>query len=407
VTRATPTPDGRATHPALLAYRRRNRRLMRGYVGVLVVLMAVILGLVKIAYLRGEITHVSRSDAPAPAAIPAAATGSALTLRWQSTEHPASGTPYQDGIVVTYDAHTVNGRDALTGVVRWHYTRSDETVCSVFQQDASTIAFYDRHGNCDEVTGFATATGVPTFYRTVPDNGRPAIATASNVVMLVTPAAVHVFDNAGAIDRWTWTPASGCSVDQAVTGSKGVLISYHCGTSRQLTLHALTDDTQLWNAVVSGPVIPLTADAVIGAVNPADGIVTTYDATKGTVGRRFGLGAAAIPGLASLAAARASVTVTDSAQLEHDLIFAGGLLSISTPGTVTWRAAAANPATVDADGRVLVADGNRIESLVAVTGKPSATSILTPQPASSSTPSLAYRIGAGVLLANSTVAYYR
>src|ERR1700712_4708679 len=160
-----------AQHPALVAFQDRTRRGMRIYAAVLVGLVVLAFVAVKLAYAHGELNKVSASTGTAPASIPARTTGNALSLAWQSGDQPAGGNPFADGIVVGYDAHTVNGRDALTGAVRWHYTRSDETVCSVLQQDSSTIAIYRRKGNCDEVTGFVTATGVAKWYRTLQDNG--------------------------------------------------------------------------------------------------------------------------------------------------------------------------------------------------------------------------------------------
>ncbi|MCW2530044.1 MAG: uncharacterized protein JWM76_4904, partial [Pseudonocardiales bacterium] len=305
-----PAPTG--SHPALVAYERRNRRAMRTYWLALSVIVLVVLGLVKLAYARGELTHISRADAAAPATIAGSSTLAALTLKWHTSDQPASGTPYQDGIVVTYAGHTVNGRDALTGVVRWHYTRTDETVCQVVQQDSSTLAFYNHHGECDEVTGFTTATGVPKFYRTMPDNGRLSIASAPNVVMIVSTTAVHVIDNAGGIDRWTWTVPSGCATDRALVGSAGALVAFHCGASHQLLLHALTADKELWTVTTPAALLPLDADAFIAAVDPVTGLVTTFSTDKGAVGRKFTLGSLAGLGLAALLVAQASLVATDA-----------------------------------------------------------------------------------------------
>ena len=148
---------------------------MRIYAAVLVGLVVIGFVAVRLAYAHGELSKVSFSTAPAPAGIAPQATGTSLAQVWHSSDRPAGGTPYADGIVVGYDLHTVTGRDAQTGAARWHYTRSDETICSVVQQDSTTIAIYQRKGNCDEVTGFVTATGVAKWYRTLQDNGTSSV----------------------------------------------------------------------------------------------------------------------------------------------------------------------------------------------------------------------------------------
>ncbi|HET6210550.1 MAG TPA: hypothetical protein VFD94_09225, partial [Jatrophihabitans sp.] len=275
-------PD-QAEHPALVEFRSRTRRAIRIYAAVLAGLLVLGFVAVRLAYAHGELSKVSGSTAPATAAIPAQATGTSLAEVWHSSDRPAGGTPYADGIVVSYGLHTVTGRDAQTGSARWHYTRSDETVCSVVQQDSTTIAIYRRKGNCDEVTGFVTATGVAKWYRTLQDNGVSSVTSAPNVVLTVTDHSVHVFDNAGGLDRWNWSVPDGCTAGRALVGSLGVLISLNCGTQHQLVLRDEFKDSTKWTVDTSAAVVPIAATAFVGALDPTTGAVLRYTGTKGAV----------------------------------------------------------------------------------------------------------------------------
>jgi hypothetical protein len=393
------------THPALQVYRIRNRRAMRVYAAAIALVVLLTFAAVRLAYARGEINKVDKASGPAATPLPIALPASKLSLKWHSDDHPAGGNPYSDGVVVTFDQHSVNGRDALTGAVRWHYRRSDETLCSVVQQDSSTIVIYNRRGNCDEVVGFETATGAPKWYRTLTDNGRTVAASAPNVVLLVADHSVHVIDNAGGLDRWAWQSPQNCSVDRALAGSLGVLISYHCGDNRHLMLRALIDSAEKWNIPVREPQVPIAAHALVAAVNPDTAVITTYSADKGAVGQK--LPAVSATGLSNAVSAlpRAQTTTegSGSVNLGVELIRIGtALYALSGKDKLIWTApvtgapwvlnddlvAAPSPA-----GIVLyrVSDGREQQTIsIPSTGD------VTPYP-----------LGAGLLLAGTTTRVYR
>ena len=61
---------------------------------------------------------------------------SALTQAWTLPTDPTLGavaSPY--GVVVTTDATTVTGHDAVTGAVRWSYGRANGPLCAVGSGD--------------------------------------------------------------------------------------------------------------------------------------------------------------------------------------------------------------------------------------------------------------------------------
>jgi hypothetical protein len=390
-------------HPALIAYRRRVGRANRVYAAILVALVVLAFVAVKLAYAHGELNKVSFTTAPAPADLPGSTPGSSLKLAWHTADAPAVGDPYSNGVVVTYAGHTVNGRDAVTGQVRWHYTRSDETLCSVVQQDASTIAIYRRKGNCDEVTGFATATGEPKWYRTLMDSGDTSVSSMSNVVMTVNASIVHVFDNAGGLDRWNWSAPAGCAVRRALAGSAGVLIQLRCGDSTRLALHDLLGETVRWTVSSPLPVVPIAASTFLGAVDPATGTVYRYSSDKGVATKSASIAGARI---ADEPLSDVSVSTSDAAGQQLEFVSAGKLVAFYPDGTVRWSAAATGRPWLVTDAFVASRDAadqvvlRRINS-----GQVQLVSTLSPAPPTGE--SRVFAVGSGLLLAGGDVSVYR
>lgn len=358
-------------HPALVAYQARNSRAMRIYAAILaLVLLAVVLA-VRTAYARGELTHVSSRSAPAPAPIPTGSTADALARTWHSTDRPAAGTPVHDGVVISYDSHSVHGLDARTGKVRWHYTRSDQTICSVLQQDASTIAIYNRHGNCDQVTGIVSATGAVKWLRTVTDNGITEAASAPNVVLTVARHSVHVIDNAGGLDRWNWVAPDRCTVDRALAGSQGVLISTTCGSQHRLVLRGLTSDELKWTVTVPQAMVPVAASAFVGALDPSTGRLHSYSAAKGeqTSSDRLADPDELSAALARLPRASTAVDGFTASGEPMEVLWLGRLYSFAETGKVVWSAPAAGPATVLGADVLAVAGDSTVQRYAGATGR--------------------------------------
>jgi hypothetical protein len=415
----TDVPDTATTeaeHPALAAYQRRTSRATRIYAAVLALLVLLAFIAVKLAYAHGELNKVSFSTAPAPSAVPGALPGAALRRAWHTDDTAAGGTPYDSGVVVSFAGHTVNGRDAVTGAVRWHYTRSDQTLCSVLQQDATTIAIYRRKGNCDEVTGFVTATGEPKWYRTLTDNGTTAAASTSNVVLTVNAHTVHAFDNAGGLDRWNWSVPADCAVRHALTGSAGVLVAMECGGKHQLALHDLIADTVKWTVDTSAAMLPIAADGFVGALDPTTGTVYRYTADKGgatktaqlplaMVGDQSGPGGVPTTG-GGVPTAAAGVTATSAAEQPVQLVFLARLAAFSLDGSLRWTAASTGPGWPTSDAYVISQLGpGRVLLLRTEAGQTQLISTLTPVAGAAN--DRVFPVGSGVLLAGNGTTLYR
>jgi hypothetical protein len=400
----------RPAEPALAAYRQRNRRAMRIYAAVLVAVVVLAVIAVRLAYAHGELVHVAGHSAPAPVPIPAAATADSVELRWRSSDHPAGGNPESAGVVVTYDSHSVHGRDARTGAVRWYYTRTDETICSVLQQDASTIAVYNRHGNCDEVTGLVTATGATKWFRTLTDNGLTVAASAPNVVLLVADYSVHVIDNAGGLDRWNWVAPDRCSVRRALAGSQGVLISTRCGSVSKLVLRGLTTDNEKWTVTVPAEMVPVAASTFIGAVDPSTGLLHSYSPDKGvdtTVGQLATPAELRAP-LARLSRAATAADGSTSAGQNLEFSWLGRLYSFAGSdlgrGSIRWSQPAAGPASVTDSDAIAAISSTAVRRYTGVSGHIDTTVALSPALTGEYRPS---PVGSGLLMAGSDTLMYQ
>jgi hypothetical protein len=380
---------------------------MRIYALTLVVLAVFAAGAVRLAYGHGELDHVGRASAVAPEPVPPAPTAPSLKLSWRSVDRPAGGTPYSDGVVVTYAPHTISGRDARTGAVRWHYTRSDQTLCSVVQQDQTTIAVYNRHGHCSQMTGFETSTGNPKWYRTLSDVGSSVSASAPNVVVLVARRSVHVTDNAGGLDRWMWTAPADCLVDRALAGSLGVLVGYHCGSSHRLLLHDLIGEKELWNITLNADAIPIAAHAFLGAIEPSTGMLCIYSTAKGVLTKRlpFAKGDWIAGALAALPRAGTTFEPNGKAAAGSEFVWIEQLNRVSGTGRVQWAAQTGEAQQLDQ--ATLAAAGRRPGQIAIIRitdGKTKRTVSLTPAPTGAFQP---FPVGHGFVLAGTTTEMYQ
>jgi outer membrane protein assembly factor BamB len=231
---APPAPS--RSDAALAAYRSRMRRARVVYFAAVAVVV-VALGVVgAVAYSRGEAAHASlHTFAPPPSALPLSPPAAPPHLAWRTTDRLAIGAPQINGTVVTWSAHTVGGRDARTGARTWSYTRTDRTLCTAAQSTNTTVAVYELHGNCDQVSAFDSDTGRRRWTRTLDKDGRPIDGTPrfqmlSYTFLISSGTTIYAIDPVTGYDRWTYY-RYGCHLDGAVLGSAGALISQTCSSA--------------------------------------------------------------------------------------------------------------------------------------------------------------------------------
>lgn len=300
---------------ALCRYRRRMRRPRAIYALTLVTVAAALLAGVKLAYDRGEISHATlHSVDRAPTDVPLQPTAPSLTRRWHTADAPAVGTPVAGGTVITYDAHTVRGRDLRTGAPTWSYTRTDRTVCTAIQVERVTIAVYALGGDCDELTAVDTGTGRREWTRTLFADGArfsgPAnyTVTASSV-LFVSRTSIYALSPAGSadagnggLDFWRFSQP-GCTITGAALGSAGALISQvchrppcvglaHCADGPQLLLRPATNPGG--NAPANNPdhirwlrpgldLLPVSAGPALTALTRDGSTLQTLSSRDGTL----------------------------------------------------------------------------------------------------------------------------
>lgn len=422
-------PAGEA---ALAAYARRMRPWRIAYTAAIVVVVAAALVIVKIAYDHGEISHVHLHTAAAPPSIATAPTPTATLARaWWTSDATAIGTPVAGGTVVTYAAHTVRGRDAVTGRQTWSYTRTDRTVCTAVQTDSVTVAVYRLHGNCDELTALDSETGARRWTRTLDKdgaafNGPATYAVNGGTVLFVSRTSIYAVavggtadQGNGGLDYWTFFHV-GCTVNSATLGNAGALISqtcHHqacaghkfCGDGPQLLLRDATagyDDKSTtnpdkikWNDLGS-TLVPTSSGATVTARDPDGATLHVLNPADGKQTARLPLAGNAGAGVAS---------GVDSGT-DADLIWIGDRTYALGSGrsSFRWQAATTGIPTTDGTAIFTGSVGLAPTSSAAVlfdpaTGRTRHTYPVTPPPPGSRV----FPLGTGLLVAGRHTVVYR
>lgn len=435
--RSTAAPVGEADRPtdrALVAYAARMRRARRRYFATLTVLVAAVVTAVSIAWSRGEIANTTlRTVLSAPPSLALRVPSTTLRQAWTSTDRTAIGTPYWGGTVVTFDQHTVRGRNAATGAQTWSYRRNDRTVCQALQIRGVTVAIYQLHGNCDEVTALSTDTGQREWTRTLDENGQPIFGqptyqATQYTFLVITPLVIYAIDPSSGYDRWVFGQQR-CTINSAVLGSAGALISQscnqpscsgltYCRTGPQLLLrdpnagynndekHHANPDQIIWNVANSG-LVPASADQLVSAVDPATGRLIVLNPAKGTVQTTRALS----PAPSGVEAVSASPT------LNAELIWVDGLTYAvrTSDSAVLWASRTLSPLTVTTTNTAAGGLPDLSQVTLAVptqrglallnprSGRPSREFAVPPPPAGS----LAYPYGTGFVVAGPATTGYR
>ena len=193
---------------------RRRRLLDRSLAAALAVVVAAVGYLV---YRSSDIRNtnlVTSSPGSAPsgawsaAAVPSptSAVPVTLTQKWSAATNPTLGAVASaSGVVVTTDVHTISAHDALSGVVRWTYSRSNRTLCAVGAGDvgpadmASTsivpgiTTVYDENGFCSQVMTFDPVDGSRGKVRTSPNQPGGSLVFGGSYAGWLGPTRLEVW----------------------------------------------------------------------------------------------------------------------------------------------------------------------------------------------------------------------
>jgi len=419
---------------ALDRYSARLRRERIWYSAAIAALVVAASVITTVVWLHGEISHTTlHTIGKAPADVPAGTPSSTQRKLWSSTDSTAMGTPVFGGTVVTFDKHTVRGRDARTGAQTWYYTRTDRTVCTAMQVSGVTVAVYRVNGNCDELTALDSGTGKRDWTRTLDLdthqlNGVPQFSIFNTTAMFVSPKVIYAVDTTNGYDAWLFAE-NGCTVQRAVLGSSGALISQtcahrncsevkHCLNGQQLVLRDPSTGENTDSSKNNGnpdqiywaknyDMVPASAGAVISAFAPDGASLSVFDNKAGKI-------TGSIPIKASSAAARAASTY--SGLSDADVIWSAGTTYVVSGGVdpkVLWSQPAplAPTITVAAFGLSPTLDttqfvrqgGQGAEVLDTQTGAVRASYAISPLP---STTARIYPLGSGFVVADKGVTVY-
>jgi hypothetical protein len=425
---AAPRPPA---DPALAQYRAQMRRARAVYCLVLTAIAVVVLALVGIAWSRGEITHTHLHTAatPAPNVTPAVP-ADAVSLAWRTSDHTATGTPWWGGTVVTYDRHSVRGRNGATGAVTWSYTRTNRVVCAAMQTFGLTVTVFEVNGNCDEVTTLDSQTGARKWERTLdevgqPVNGHPAFSVSQYTIMVTTPTVIYAFDPISGIDRFVFSQQN-CVIHGSVLGSSGALISQtcvkpncdgksFCGSGPQLLLRdgqnsrndsdSKNPDRIIWNKIGNAD-LPATADQLVSALDPAAGVLQRFDAAKGKPLSTIPVqSTAGSPRIDQVATSGADLVLIGAITYAIDLTHYAAIWHVASAQlpTVTAPSGDASSVPVLATAIVAAATAQGVDLLDGATGRVTRTVAMT----TAAIGRTAYPLGSGFVLSGPSTEVYR
>ncbi len=194
---------------------RRRRQLDRSLALALAIAVTVA-GL--LLYRSSDIRNanlVTASPGNAPSGAFAAPSGgqsttalpSALTTAWTApTDARLGAVASGSGVVVTADQHEITAHDAVTGVVRWTYSRSNRTLCAVGSGDegpadmsgsqpAGITTVFDENGFCSQVMTFDPATGARAKVRTSANQQNGALVFGDVYAGWIGPTRIELWRN--------------------------------------------------------------------------------------------------------------------------------------------------------------------------------------------------------------------
>ncbi|GGL95740.1 Rv3212 family protein [Nakamurella endophytica] len=183
--------------------RRTTDRLLAAAIAVVVAAVGVVV------YLTSD--NRATTDATGPQVPPpSAASVAPTTLRqaWTAATDPSLGAVASpSGVVVTTDRHAVTAHDAVTGAVRWSYTRSNRDLCAVGSGDTDDqpvdqgsgvrgiATVYAENGFCSQLMTLDPVTGSRSKVRTSPLPLGGSLVFGGPYAGWLSPTLVEVWRN--------------------------------------------------------------------------------------------------------------------------------------------------------------------------------------------------------------------
>lgn len=192
----------------------RRRRLLDRSLAVVLALVVAVIGL--LVYRSSDIRNASLAVTPSAAPSGAWAAASvpsptstvptSLTEKWSAATDPSySAVASASGVVVTTDEHSVIAHDAVTGLVRWTYTRSNRDLCAVGSSDIGPadmtsqasvpgiVTVFQENGFCSQVATFDPVTGARGNVRTSPNQTGGSLVFGGSYAGWLGPTRLEVW----------------------------------------------------------------------------------------------------------------------------------------------------------------------------------------------------------------------
>jgi hypothetical protein len=303
------------------ARRRRIDRVVAAVIAVVVVTAGVVI------YLNSDVRATESvlgpaADSPdAPTVVP-----TALTQAWTLPTDASLGavaSPY--GVVVTTDATTVTGHDAVTGEFRWSYGRTNETLCAVGSGDTDApgvqsrgkvrgvMAVSAKNGYCSQVMLLDPDTGDRHYYRTSPNQPGGSLAFGGPYAAWLGPSLLELWrDDLVRTIQYGDLPAPpkpnaahlGCTFTDIALADEQFATVEHCTTSpnARVVINWATPDSapnkpsdqdvfkhdpraDIDTGSPAARIVGITADRVAVLVSAPEPAVVVYDATGAETSR--------------------------------------------------------------------------------------------------------------------------
>ncbi len=228
-----------------------------------VLLVALVAGTVLAVQSDSANTDVrTAADAPKGFAGPLA---DRLSSLWSSDATVDDQRTVASNTVITSSAHGVRGLDPQTGGERWHYLRSNATMCDLTVLDDVVVAIFRTTGRCNEAVALEAGSGVRRWYRNVGFSDRLSLFGSGTAAVASTPDGIAVLDAVGNAIRWRYNPPQGCELASIAVGVNGVVVLESCttGTTWLAEFDLYSGDQQWRVAPPPGEVSVLGADGVV------------------------------------------------------------------------------------------------------------------------------------------------
>ncbi|MDQ4038350.1 MAG: PQQ-like beta-propeller repeat protein [Actinomycetota bacterium] len=227
----------------------------------------LVLALVAGAVLAAN-SDVNNTDVRTASALPSESPtplGEQLRALWSSDDAVDDQRVVAGNTVITATGRGVRGLDARTGAERWHYLRSNATMCDFTVLADVVVAIFRTSGRCNEAVALEADSGVRRWYRNVDFSEQLSLLGSGTAALAATPGGIAVLDAVGNSLRWRYNPPEGCELSSIGIGSSGVVVLERCETGTTwLAEFELDSGEQQWRVPPPpGDITVLGADGIV------------------------------------------------------------------------------------------------------------------------------------------------